>query len=311
MTLRCEKDVGAVLNAHADRCNRCWLLSHGPLQGITDKSRLSMLSELRLLIVRRAIADSVRQPFLHKKRLSRGYKMVRTLKVVIALALMSLVMACTTTQTRVTKTLPQRPAAGTGIIVLKPDIELSLLTTSGLQEPNSQWSREALANIQAGLTTALQGRQQRFIPLDGDTIVNGRANQILRLHDAVASSILVFNYGLVGLPTKKANDFSWTLGPGALELARTTAAGSDAKYALITFGRGSYSSGGRWALAIAGAALGAQVPMGGQQVYASLIELSTGNIVWFNVATAGPQDDMRKPEGANALITTLMKDVPL
>ena len=237
--------------------------------------------------------------------------MLKALKLVAVLVVMSFAMACTTTQTRVTKSLPERPAAGTAILVLKPDIELSLLTASGLQEPNSQWSREALTNIEASLTTALQGRQQRFVSFDPDTIVSGRINQILRLHDAVANSILAFNYGLMTLPTRKSSDFNWTLGPGALELARTASVGSDAKYALITFGRGSYSSGGRWVMAIAGAALGASVPLGGQQIYASLVELSTGKIVWFNVATAGPQDDMRKPEGASGLVTTLMKDVPL
>jgi hypothetical protein len=237
--------------------------------------------------------------------------MIRAFKLLAAFLMMSVAVACTTTQTRVTKTLPEKPAAGTGILVLKPDIELSLLTASGLTEPNAQWSQDALTNVQANLTSVLQGRQQQFIALDQDTIVSGRSNQILRLHDAVASSILMFNYGLMSLPTKPAKDFNWTLGPGAIELARSLAAGSNAKYALITLGRGSYASGGRWALAIAGAALRASVPMGGQQIYASLIELETGKIVWFNVATAGPQDDMRKPEGARGLITTLMKDVPL
>jgi hypothetical protein len=224
---------------------------------------------------------------------------------------MTCAMACTTTQTRVTKTLPERPAAGTGIIVLKPDIELSLLTASGLQEPNSEWSRQGLTNVQTSLAAALATRQQRFIPLDGDTILNGRANQVLRLHDAVANSILVFNYGFVSLPTKKANEFEWTLGPGALEIARASAAGSDAKYALITLARGSYSSGGRVAMMLVGAAFGASVPLGSQQIYVSLVELSSGRIVWFNVATAGPQDDMRKPEGATGLVNTLMKDAPL
>lgn len=237
--------------------------------------------------------------------------MIRAFKLLSAFLMMSLAVACTTTQTRITKTLPERPVAGTGILVLKPDIELSLLTASGLTEPNTQWSREALANIQASLNEALQGRQQRFISLDPDTILTGRSNQILRLHDAVAGSILAFNYGFVDLPTRNRNDFEWTLGPGALELARSASAGSNAKYALITYGRGSYSSGGRWAVAIAGAALGASVPMGGQEIYASLIELETGKVIWFNVARAGPQDDMRKPEGARGLIMTLMKDVPL
>jgi hypothetical protein len=257
------------------------------------------LSELRLL-------DSLPELFTDK-----GNTMIRAIRILAAFLMMTVAVACTTTQTRVTKSLPERPIAGTGILVIKPDIQLSLLTASGLQEPNSQWSREALANVQASLSASLEGRQQRFIALDADNIVSGRANQILRLHDAVANSILAFNYGLTSLPTKRSDNFDWTLGPGAIELARSAAAGSDAKYALITFGRGTYSSGGRWAMAIAGAALGASVPMGGQQIYASLIELSTGKVVWFNVATAGPQDDMRKPEGARGLITSLMKDVPL
>jgi hypothetical protein len=243
--------------------------------------------------------------------LDKGNIMIRAFKVLAAFVMMSLAVACTTTQTRVTKSLPERPVAGSGILVLKPDIVLSLLTASGLQEPNTQWSREALANVQTSLNTSLQGRQQRFIAFDPDTITSGRANQILRLHDAVASSILTFNYGIGSLPTRPRDNFDWTLGPGAIELARAAAEGTDAKYALITYARGSYSSGGRWAMAIAGAALGASVPMGGQQMYASLIELSTGKVVWFNVATAGPQDDMRNPEGASRLIMSVMKDVPL
>jgi hypothetical protein len=232
-------------------------------------------------------------------------------RFLILCAFVSLSVACTTVQTRAMKTLPAKPAPGTAILVLKPDIELSLLTAAGLAEPNSQWSNQATENITTSMRSALAQRQQTFVAIDPTTIVSGRANQILRLHDAVATSILAFNYGFQTLPTRRSSDFNWTLGPGALELARLEAQGTNAKYALITVGRGTYSSSGRWAMAIVGAAVGANVPMGGQQVYASLIELSTGNIVWFNVATAGPQDDMRRNTGATALVTTLLKDAPL
>ncbi|NJR20443.1 MAG: hypothetical protein HC777_02535 [Hyphomonadaceae bacterium] len=232
-------------------------------------------------------------------------------QVLLAAMLALLATACTTAQTRVAKVLPERPAAGSGILVLQPDIELSLLTASSLTEPNSQWSNDAAANIRASLKAALETRQHRFILVDPNQIISGRANQVLRLHEAVATSILAFNYGLETLPTRRSNDFNWTLGPGALELARLEADGTGAKYALITVGRGTYASGGRWAMAIVGTALGANVPMGGQQVYASLVELSTGNVVWFNLAIAGPQDDMRTNGGATALVTSLLKDVPL
>ncbi|MEN9855376.1 MAG: hypothetical protein RL186_1123 [Pseudomonadota bacterium] len=232
-------------------------------------------------------------------------------RFLLACVLMTCAVACTTVQSRVTKSLPEKPKAGTQILVLKPDIQLSLLTASGIEEPNEQWSREALTNVSTSLNAALANRQQVFVSFDPDTITSGRANQILRLHDAVAKSILAYNFGVVSLPTKPSDKFDWTLGPGALELARASAAGTNARYALITLGRGSYSSGGRVALMLVGAAVGASVPLGGQQIYASLIELETGKIVWFNLATAAPQSDMRKPEGAEELVKNLLKDVPL
>jgi hypothetical protein len=237
--------------------------------------------------------------------------MVRSIQGVALLFVLLVSAACTTTQTRTVNAVPERPAAGSIIVVLKPDIELSLLTVSGLQEPKAEWNAQALTNIQSQISEALGGKQYKFVAFDPDVITSGRTNQILRLHDAVARSILYFNYGFGSLPTRPRNNFDWTLGPGALEIARSAAEGSDARYALITVGRGAYASGGRWALAIVGAAAGANVPMGGQQVYASLVELSTGRIVWFNLASAGPQADMRNPEGAKALVTSLLKDAPL
>ena len=237
--------------------------------------------------------------------------MIKTLKTCLLIGFALMAAACTTTQTRVVKTLPERPAAGSTILVFEPDIALTLLTATGLTEPKSDWNSAARTHVQSQLQAALTGRQHQFVTVNPDDLATGRTNQVLRLHDAVARSILAFNYGLLRLPTRPTNDFTWTLGSGAGELARASPGGSAARYALITFGRGSYSSGGRYALAVLAAAAGTSVPMGGQQVYASLVDLQSGRIIWFNVATAGPGDDMRQDEGARALVTQLMKDVPL
>jgi uncharacterized 2Fe-2S/4Fe-4S cluster protein (DUF4445 family) len=59
------------------------------------------------------------------------------------------------------------------------------------------------------------------------------------------------------------------------------------------------------------AMLGVSIPLGSQQIFASLVDLRTGQVVWFNVATAGPQADIRTPEGANLLVKDLLKGVPL
>jgi uncharacterized 2Fe-2S/4Fe-4S cluster protein (DUF4445 family) len=59
------------------------------------------------------------------------------------------------------------------------------------------------------------------------------------------------------------------------------------------------------------AMLGVAVPLGSQQVFASLVDLRTGQVVWFNVATAGPNADMRSADGAAALTTAVLKGAPL
>ena len=59
------------------------------------------------------------------------------------------------------------------------------------------------------------------------------------------------------------------------------------------------------------AVLGVGIPLGGQQAFASLVDLRTGNVIWFNVVTAAPNEDMREPEGARLLAARLMQGAPL
>ena len=228
---------------------------------------------------------------------------MRGLLVVFACALLA---ACTTTITRLAEQTEITPAAGTRVLLVKPDVQLNLLTMSGLQEPKADWSQAGRDNIATDLKAATSGRSHEFHELDPSTALDGRAGQLLRLHGAIGQSIMAFEYGGIKLPTKKGA-FDWTLGDGAKELGR--AYGAD--YALFTYGRGSYSSGGRKALFVLGAMAGVTVPLGGQTLFASLVDLKTGRVVWFNVAVASPNDDMRTSEGAQRLVTSLLKNAPL
>lgn len=215
--------------------------------------------------------------------------------------------ACTTTNVKsVANASANKPPAGARILLIQPDIELSLLTASGMLEPRADWTASGRGNIQAAVEAALKGKSHTFKGLDPNTAMAGRGGQLLRLNGEVGKSILLFNYGYVNLPTK-AGSFDWTLGEGAQTLGQTY----DADYALFIYGRGSYSSGARVAVMIGMAALGVSVPMGGQNAFASLVDLKTGQVVWFNLSTAGPSADMRTPEGATELTASLLKDVPL
>jgi len=71
-------------------------------------------------------------------------------------------------------------------------------------------------------------------------------------------------------------------------------------------------SGGRWALSIAAALVGVAIPTGGQFGYASLVDLRTGRIVWFNesFATDVGAGDLKTPSGADAIVKNLLDAMP-
>lgn len=223
---------------------------------------------------------------------------------VIAVACL-LLAGCTTTNTKLAAN-QTKPAAGARIVLVEPDIQLSLLTAAGVQEPRADWTDQGRLNVAAEVERQMKARSHTYRMIDPGDAMAGRTGQLLRLHEAVGQSIMMFNYGYVSLPTK-SQSFDWTLGEGAQALG----AAYDADYALFVFGRGNYASGARVATAVGLAMLGVGVPVGGQQCFASLVDLKTGRVVWFNVASTGPNDDMRKPEGAAQLVQAVLKDAPL
>jgi hypothetical protein len=116
------------------------------------------------------------------------------------------------------------------------------------------------------------------------------------------------------LPTKRRQGLEYTLGQDAVELGRKT--GFD--YALFMHAQDNIVSGGRVALqvlGIAGCFVGFCAPNiggGGQFAYASLVDLRTGEVVWFNVVQAESQiagikfGDIRTPQGAAQLVDRLV-----
>jgi hypothetical protein len=212
--------------------------------------------------------------------------------------------ACTTTNTKTALSVTT-PEPGATVLLVKPDVELAILTAVGLSETRADWSEQGTTNLQNALQGSVSSSSHTFRVVDPEEAMGGRTGQLMRLHEAVGNSILVFEYGF-RLPTKTAG-FDWTLGEGAEVLATQY----DADYALFTFARGNYASSGRVATMVVMAAFGVSVPLGNQQIFTSLVELKTGRIIWFNVGLAGPHADMRTPEGATILVKEMMKGAPL
>jgi hypothetical protein len=205
-----------------------------------------------------------------------------------------------------------RPTGSYRLVVMKPDIAVSVLTAGGLNEPREDWTLTARENVLSALKAqqAKSGASTQIVfastsaANDDPTLA-----ELDRLHEAVGQSILLHKYTPGGaLPTKQDN-FDWTLGKLATDYGAAT--GND--YALFLFARDSFSSSGRAALqavSMLGCIVGVCVMPGGgvQQAFVSLVDLKSGNVVWFNhlVSMTG---DIRTPAGANDMVDKLLESM--
>lgn len=202
----------------------------------------------------------------------------------------------------------QPPQGSYRLIVMQPDISVGLLTAGGLVEPREDWTNQARENVLKALVAqqSKRGGETRVAATRQDTGVDPvLTSDLISLHRAVGQSVILHKYSPAPLPTK-AKSFDWTLGARAVEFG--TAAQAD--YALFLNAQDSFSSGGRQALqalAFLGCGFGLCVlPSGGQQfAFASLVDLKSGQVVWFNTL-ASSVGDIRTPEGSAKMVATLL-----
>lgn len=191
--------------------------------------------------------------------------------------------------------------AGKRVVLVDPDVELSELTAGGVTEARADWTQTGKTFIKADIASTLQAKGVAIAPADG--VSDRHEAQLVKLHGALGQSILLNS--LAPFPTKK-NNFDWTLGPGVAAF-RDHYHGD---YALFVFVRDSYSSAGRQAVIVAAAILGVGV-QGGQQIgFASLVDLRTGRVVWFN-RLANAYGSLKEEKPAAETVKHLLEGLPL
>ena len=167
------------------------------------------------------------------------------------------------------------------------------LTTGGMSEPRADWTEQARGNIVNSLRNEQSERGGKVLVLARrNELPNVSAEEIAdleRLHYAVGNSIALHKYSGASLPTKRGKGLEYTLGEDAVSLGRRT--GYD--YALFLYAQDNIASSGRTALQVRRRRLHHRFlcASGGsnQFAYASLVDLRTGEVVWFNVLQTGSQ----------------------
>ncbi len=202
-------------------------------------------------------------------------------------------------------------------IVMRPNVSVGAITTGGVVEPRADWTDQARTHLLEALREQQAGRGGRTMILERRDQAHGVSPEAVadleRLFLAVGNSIILHRYAGLTLPTKRRQGIDWTLGEEAVAFGRAT--GMD--YALFLHAEDAIASTGRVALqvlGIAGCFIGFCAPQGGsgQAAYASLVDLRTGEVVWFNLLQAGTQvpgvgvGDIRTREGASAMVERLV-----
>jgi hypothetical protein len=220
---------------------------------------------------------------------------VRLATIILAFSL----AACATSSARVSSAASFQWTSSTKRIVLvPPDVQLSELTFGGVLEPRADWTDTAKGFIDKGLRAHFAKTNAEVVDAQ---LASAHEVQLVKLYDAVGGAILTHLYNVELKLPNKGDALDWTLGPGTGELRDRY--GAD--YALFVLLRDSYSSAGRRAGQIL---LG--LPGGIQVGVASLVDLRTGSIVWFNrlISTAG---DLRTEAPATSAVNQLLRDIPL
>ena len=190
------------------------------------------------------------------------------------------------------------------VILMPPDIRYYLLTAGGVAEPNAEWTEAAQSNFLDATLDYAESIGAEITPID-KTNMSEEEIRYEALHSAVGLTVMQNYFGLMKLPSK-AEKFDWSLGPDISLIGQN----HNADYALFVHYRDYQASGGRVAFSLLMAiATGYGAPMGAEQGFASLVDLRTGDIVWFNVVTAG-SGELREKEGAVTAVRGLFKDMP-
>lgn len=190
------------------------------------------------------------------------------------------------------------------LLLMPIDVELFSLSMGGVEEPRADWTAKARVNMAQAIDARRQAARLGIVELGVDQA--DLFAELTGLHAAVARSISLHHAigGAWALPSKQGR-LDWSFG----EAMRPLEDASGARYALFVWVRDSYASPERIAAMVAMAVLGIGIPGGVQQGYASLVNLQTGQVLWFN-RLARAYGDLREPGPARESIDALLAGFP-
>jgi len=224
---------------------------------------------------------------------------------------------CTMTKVLKPETAGTVDPARAKVLLLPLDVELSELAGGGTLTPRADWTTTAREHLEKAIGTRIANSKASHVAADPALLsAESRHLQLFKLHEAIGESIYQHQAGgpngqLQVIPTLKFG-FDWTLGESVRALKEETGA----NYALFVHVRDSYATAGRkvamvGSLLVCGAT-GFCMPIGTgvRNAFASLVDLNTGQVVWFN-RSYSETGDLREADPATKAMKAMLEGLPL
>jgi hypothetical protein len=247
-------------------------------------------------------------------RLAAGRSILQSHMPMQLLALLAILFALITTgcarnqASSLTSPGFERPSGKVRVLLIPPDVQLFEITMEDVLRLRADWTAEAEANMRDMLTKFMDERDIELVeynnPVSEIAVFRPEHVQLIKLHQAVATTLLRGSQHF--LPTHK-NRFDWTLGESVIALRE----GYAADYALFVQFRDSFRSTGRTALFVLGLFGGGTLDaIRYYDSFASLVDLHSGDVVWFN-RPEHAYGDLRRSDRTRMAIVYLLRELPL
>jgi hypothetical protein len=229
----------------------------------------------------------------------------------VALIFSSVVPQCAVAKTKSDQTFTFPKDKPIKIILFRPHLEIVSIGTSGVPAPDADWTKNARQFTQEAFAKSPAMKFAQVVPMPELTGQNAAyAADYQSLYRLVNDTVFIHGF-LLKLPTKRRADgkyvFDWTLGPGAKRLGDM----GGGNYGLFVYSYDAYATSRRKMFQFFMQGPAGLLSSGGQHFsYASLVDLDTGKIVWFNFY-ANKKGDIRTREGAQERADKLLSTLPL
>lgn len=193
------------------------------------------------------------------------------------------------------------------MLVLEVDVTIKEVTVGGVEEEVPAWSKQGSANVHEALTKHFRADKKNKIqlietPKLSDTDLE-TVKQHLALYRRVGKAIIDTTYTYSQhWWLHKVQKFDYTLGSGLKSLGERTGADS----AIIILGEDQASTAGR---KIAAFFLDS-VSYGHSYLNAAIVNLKTGDVLWYNYAYQYKGADLRETGDAQDLVDQLFEPYP-